>query len=104
MKRILKLLFFSTAIVFFTLSSQAVSAQRVKRTKTDKQRKEQIDKEGENRARMEEDLSKKQQHHYDIQDKATRKRMKANQKRQQRINSGKQAPFYKRWFRKKRFK
>lgn len=42
------------------------------------------------------------QHLEDIQDKATRKRMKKNLKKSQRISQGKQIPWYKRVFRKRR--
>ncbi|MFZ4784782.1 MAG: hypothetical protein ACOYLH_04840 [Flavobacteriales bacterium] len=41
-------------------------------------------------------------HLEDIQDKATRKRMKKNLKKSQRISQGKQIPWYKRIFRKRR--
>jgi Ni/Co efflux regulator RcnB len=41
-------------------------------------------------------------HLEDIQDKATRKRMKKNLKKSQRISQGKQIPWYKRMFRKRR--
>lgn len=36
--------------------------------------------------------------HMDIQDKETKKRMKKNKKKANRINSGKKEPFYKKWF------
>lgn len=39
--------------------------------------------------------------HMDNQDKETRKRMKKNKKKAERINSGKKEPFYKKWFIKK---
>lgn len=41
-------------------------------------------------------------HLEEIQDKATRKRMKKNLKKSQRISQGKQIPWYKRVFRKRR--
>lgn len=41
-------------------------------------------------------------HLEEIQDKATRKRMKKNLKKSQRISQGKQIPWYKRIFRKRR--
>jgi biopolymer transport protein ExbD len=42
-------------------------------------------------------------HHYEIQDKATQKRMKENEKRALRISQGKDVPWYKRVFRKRKF-
>jgi len=38
-------------------------------------------------------------HHLEVQDKATRKRMKKTLKKAERQSWGKQAPWYKRWFR-----
>ena len=46
----------------------------------------------------------KEDHHRDIQTKKTRRRMKKNRKKSERLASGRSVPFYKRWFRKKRFK
>lgn len=42
--------------------------------------------------------------HMQKQTKKTRKRMKANRKRSERIDKGTHLPFYKRWFRKRHFK
>lgn len=42
-------------------------------------------------------------HHMEIQDKATQKRMKKTQKKAERHSWGKDAPWYKRWFRKDGF-
>lgn len=44
------------------------------------------------------------EHHKNIQDKATQKRMKKNLKKAERHSWGKEVPWYKRWFRKERFK
>jgi hypothetical protein len=41
-------------------------------------------------------------HHKSLQDKATQKRMKKNLKRAEKQSWGKNVPWYKRWFRKKR--
>jgi hypothetical protein len=38
-------------------------------------------------------------HHLDVQDKATRKRMKKNLRKARRLSWGKNVPWYKRWFR-----
>ena len=42
-------------------------------------------------------------HHNEIQDAATRKRMKKNLKKAERHSWGKNIPWYKRWFRRKKF-
>lgn len=42
-------------------------------------------------------------HHNEIQDSATRKRMKKNLKKAERHSWGKNVPWYKRWFRRKKF-
>lgn len=41
-------------------------------------------------------------HHKKVQDKATRKRMKKNLKKAERHSWGKDVPWYKRWFRRKK--
>lgn len=97
----MKKVFSIIVLLSLILAPFNADAQRVKRTKTKKQKQEQIDKSGENRAKLESELSEKQEHHIAIQDKSTRKRMKANQKRQRRMSKGKAEPFYRRWFRKK---
>ena len=55
------------------------------------------------KARKQEEYNVKNDHHKDIQDDATRKRMKKNLKRSQKHSWGKEIPWYKRWFRKKNF-
>jgi hypothetical protein len=42
-------------------------------------------------------------HHLEVQDKATRKRMKKTKKKAERHSWGKDVPWYKRWFRKDKF-
>jgi hypothetical protein len=54
-----------------------------------------------NRAESESKLGAHRKHHLDIQDKATRKRMKRNERNRRRANKGRTLPFWKRWFRKK---
>ncbi len=41
-------------------------------------------------------------HHVEAQDKATRKRMKKNLKKAEKHSWGKDVPWYKRWFKKKK--
>lgn len=97
MKKILSILI----LLLLVAAPFSADAQRVKRTKTEKQKQAQVEKKGDNRAQLEGELAQKQEHHLAIQDKQTRKRMKANQKKQRRISQGKSEPFYRRWFRKK---
>lgn len=54
-----------------------------------------------NRAESESKLFAHRKHHLDIQDKATRKRMKRNERNRRRAIKGRTLPFWKRWFRKK---
>ena len=82
MKKLLSILILSLLVA----APFSADAQRVKRTKTEKQKQAQIEKKGDNRAQLEGELSQKQEHHLAIQDKNTRKRMKANQKKQRRIH------------------
>jgi hypothetical protein len=48
------------------------------------------------------DYRSRKDHHLESQDKATRKRMKKTLKKAERHSWGNQAPWYKRWFRRKR--
>jgi hypothetical protein len=47
------------------------------------------------------DYRSRKDHHFESQDKATRKRMKKTLKRAERHSWGNRAPWYKRWFRRK---
>jgi len=49
------------------------------------------------------EYNKRKDHHLEIQDKATRKRMKKTKKKAERHSWGKDVPWYKRWFRKDKF-
>ena len=46
------------------------------------------------------EYQKRKDHHFEVQDKATRKRMKKNLRKARRLSWGKDVPWYKRWFRK----
>lgn len=48
------------------------------------------------------DYRSRKDHHLESQDKATRKRMKKTLKKAERHSWGNHAPWYKRWFRRKR--
>lgn len=62
-----------------------------------------LDRDKEERARIEAEYKAKHDHQNELQDKSTRKRMKRNLKRSQRQSWGKEIPWYKRVFRRRRF-
>jgi Flp pilus assembly protein TadB len=67
-----------------------------------KKQKKRLEKKKEERAQGNENARQEGiDRHMDIQDKETRKRMKKNKKKANRINSGKKEPFFKKWFIKK---
>jgi hypothetical protein len=45
------------------------------------------------------EYNSRKDHHLEVQDKATRKRMKKNLRKARRLSWGKNIPWYKRWFR-----
>jgi hypothetical protein len=45
------------------------------------------------------EYNSRKDHHLEVQDKATRKRMKKNLRKARRLSWGKNVPWYKRWFR-----
>jgi alpha-tubulin suppressor-like RCC1 family protein len=61
-------------------------------------------KEYADRERKLEEYHNSKNHHQTIQDEATRKRMKKNLKKAEKHSWGKGAPWYKRWFKRKRIK
>lgn len=93
--------------MFLIFSGQAVHAQKAK--KGPPKQKDQItpenhgDQQNADKARKQAEYDMKNEHHKNIQDEATRKRMKKNLKRSQKHSWGKEVPWYKRWFRKKKF-
>ena len=92
-------------LLLFALGlSTPVDAQRRARKETKKSMKDQAERKAERKAALYGEYKQKENKHLEMQDKSTRKRMKANRKRQQRMASGKPLPFYKRWFRKKRIR
>lgn len=56
-----------------------------------------------NRDMKVEQYNQKRDYHSKAQDKETRKRMKKNLKRAEKHSWGKDVPWYKRWFRRRRF-
>ena len=103
MKRFLLIL-----VVFFTIHGSAEAQKERKRPPKEKQKTaeeaqaEAIEKkkakDAENMAKYKDGVD----HHQSLQDKATQKRMKKNLKRAEKQSWGKNVPWYKRWFRKKR--
>ncbi len=74
------------------------------RKETKSSQDDQAKKKAEREATYDSEMQKRQEKHLKSQTKKTRKRMKANRKRSERIDKGTHLPFYKRWFRKKRIR
>lgn len=89
----IKLIVFGVAL---TCSSAAIAQDDVQT------RENAVKRDQEAKAAKQAEYDAHRDHLEDIQDKATRKRMKKNLKKSQRISQGKQIPWYKRMFRKRR--
>ena len=77
-------LVFLTSILAFTISNAQV------KPKSSKQQKKELQKKKEKQIKEKRELEKKlHKKHYDIQDKATRKRMKKTKKQSDRLNRSK---------------
>lgn len=90
----------------FLLFSQSLIGQKTK-NRPEKQenvqtRETAIDKEGAAKAEKQAAYVSRSDHHKKLQDKATQKRMKKNLKRSQKHSVGKEIPWYKRIFRRKK--
>ncbi len=97
MQRFLKYLFFMLLLV-----PAVAMGQKKKNRKPRKAKQENVQAPANNKAESESKLAKHRNHHLEIQDKATRKRMKRNERNRRRANKGRTLPFWKRWFRKRR--
>ncbi len=62
-----------------------------------------MDRDKADRSAIEAGYKERRGHHDDLQDKATKKRMKKNLKRSQKQSWGKEIPWYRRMFRKRKF-
>lgn len=86
-------------------SVQEAHAQRTRKRppkETNKQTPESAQKrEGEKKAELIGQYEMRKDHHHDLQDKATQKRMKRNLKKAERYSQGRRLPWYKRLFRKR---
>jgi hypothetical protein len=102
-KRMMRWLFI--LFIGFALGISPSYAQgRKARKDTERSMQEQAKAKAASEREFDEKYSMRKNQHLTAQDKATRKRMKANRKRAQRETSGQRVPFYKRWFRKKHFR
>jgi hypothetical protein len=103
MKNILKaLLIISLSI----LATDSAIAQR-KKDKGQSPRqaaKEQAQLKKERKQKVDKEMEDKKKSHHDIQDKATKRRMKRSLRKSQKLNRNRPEPFYKRWFRKRRIR
>ncbi|MFT4678160.1 MAG: Ni/Co efflux regulator RcnB [Flavobacteriales bacterium] len=95
MKRFLQILL----LVAFTIPFSA-HGQKSSR----KQRRDQIEQKGDSRAEIANNYQNGTKRHKTVQDKNTRKRMKRNAKKTQRLGNGKNGTFFQRIFRKKHFR
>jgi hypothetical protein len=93
-------------LFIFTLSlgAQSAHSQKTSKRKAKKEQRDAVGTDQKNKDRLDSGLTNSRSRHEKIQDKKTRKRMKRSAKKQKKLSSGKTAPFYKRWFRKRRFK
>lgn len=94
--RILQMLFFSLLI---SIAADAV-AQRKPDTGNKVTPESARKKDAEALEKQQSEYQKRKDHHLEVQDKATRKRMKKNLRKARKLSWGKDVPWYKRWFRK----
>lgn len=92
--------------MLFLLVVVPVSGQRNKHKQQtpEESRKQQVELKEKRKRESEEKYSQLKDRHQDVQTKNTRKMMKRSARKSRRINERKQAPFYQRWFRKKKFR
>ena len=86
-------------VVFLSLSS--IAQKRPPKQKDVQTRENAISKEKEAKALKQAEYAARSNHHSELQDKATKKRMKKNLKRSQKHSWGKEVPWYKRIFRRR---
>ncbi|MFY7970705.1 MAG: hypothetical protein ACOVOO_02115 [Flavobacteriales bacterium] len=100
MKSIIYLLTFA----FILLAGISAQAQkRPPKQKDDVQTRENaVEREKAQKAEKQAEYVARSEHHSNLQDKATKKRMKKNLKRSQKHSWGKEVPWYKRIFRRRR--
>jgi hypothetical protein len=102
--RLLRLIF----IILFTgcLSQHALAQKKREKNKITAEdgQKSAAQKEAAAYEQKKEQYKARNDHHKEIQSKDTRKRMKKNLKKAEKHSWGKDVPWYKRWFRKKKFK
>lgn len=86
-------------IFLFSFGAEQVSAQDDNQTRANA-----LEREKEAKAKKQAEYDAHREHISDLQGKKVQKRMKKNLKKSQRISQGKQVPWYKRVFRKKRIR
>lgn len=95
---------FLLILCILTFAPLDSTAQRDRKQDPKKTQQDALEKQAERRTQVRKDLEDNRDRHLSIQDKKTQRRMKRTRKKSQRLAENKQQPFYKRWFRKKRFK
>lgn len=98
MKRFLQILL----LVAFTLPFAAHAQKGQKSAR--KQRRDQIEQKGDNRAEIANNYKNSTKRHRTVQGKSTKKRFKQNAKKTKRLETGKSGTFFQRVFRKKHFR
>jgi len=103
--RLMKALIIALFAAFALLSTPAEAQKTPKKQRgSDVQTPENaLDRDKADRAAIEAGYKDRKGHHDDLQDKATKKRMKQNYKRSQKQSWGKEIPWYRRMFRKRKF-
>lgn len=91
-------------VILLSIGFQSAHAQKESKRQQKKVVREAQQNDQNNKAKLDAGLSDARGKHRDIQTKDTKKRMKKNARKQKKLSTGKSVPFYKRWFRKRRFK
>jgi hypothetical protein len=85
-------------LLLLTLGFSEATAQKERSQSPKQQAKEQSRLKKEREDKIDKEIKAREDYHDSIQDKATRKRMKRNERKSRRLARGKSAPFYHRWF------
>lgn len=100
-----RVFFISSVLLFLVVAPDAFGqGERRARKETKASMQDQAERKASREAEFEKNMTDRQERHMQAQTKETRKRMKENRKRSERINRGTHVPFYKRWFRKRHFR
>lgn len=99
----LRYILLAALIACFSNETMAQKKREKNKITAEDGQKAAAEKEGQAMQQKQEEYKTRNDHHKEIQSKETRKRMKKNLKKAQKHSWGKDVPWYKRWFRKKKF-